>query len=128
MSRHNLHFQKSLAIFSVEEVCESEKVTPFTRSNSALISTSVFHRRNRNRLSCANILPKYLNSIFGLEIINHSHSHSSTSLLQLILLQTSRLPCYVFCIGRLTNKYPNANELSWAINYPPPSRPPKSSF
>ena len=29
----------------------------------------------------------------------------------------SRLPCYVFYICPLTNKNPNANKLSWAINY-----------
>ena len=28
----------------------------------------------------------------------------------------SRLPCYVFYICPLTNKNPNANKLSWAIN------------
>ena len=28
-----------------------------------------------------------------------------------------RLPCYVFYICPLTNKNPNANKLSWAINY-----------
>ena len=29
----------------------------------------------------------------------------------------SRLPCYVFCTCMLTNKNPNANKLSWVINW-----------
>ena len=32
---------------------------------------------------------------------------------------SSRLTCFVFCL--LTNKNPNSNKLSWAINYPTPS-------
>ena len=41
-----------------------------------------------------------------------SHHHNQTHTL------LSRLPCYVFVLGcRHTNRNPNMNKLSWAINY-----------